>query len=72
MEVKGRRASPGGGGAPRGGLPTAPYVAAVEVTAEDSPKLAEPQPMAPYAPWVRSVNDHVRRETTFGEGNRYG
>ena len=72
MEVEGRRASPGGGGAPCGWLPRTPYVAAVELTAEESPKLAEPQPAAGYAPWIRSVNEYVRRQTSIGEGNRYG
>jgi hypothetical protein len=52
-----------GGDAPyRAERRAGPYDAAVELTAEERP----------YAPWVRSINDYERKETTLVEGLRYG
>jgi hypothetical protein len=72
MEGEGRRAASGGAyGRPYG----TPYVAAVELTAEEpepEPEPINPAPAAPYARWIRSINEYVRRETTFTEGNRFG
>jgi hypothetical protein len=53
-----------------------PYVAAVELTAEEQPEPEriepEPAPAAAHAPWVRPIGDYERRETTLVEGLRYG
>ena len=66
MEIEGRGAAPGGG--PSG----APYVAAVELTAEQKPERLDPQPAVAHAPWVRPIGDYERRETSIVEGLRYG
>lgn len=52
----------------------APYLAAVELTAELEP---EPDRVAPellpmWPPWVRPISDYERKETTVVEGLRYG
>jgi hypothetical protein len=55
-----------GSGGPRGGRRRgAPYVAAVELTAEETP-----EPAVAHAPWVRPIGDYERRETTIVEGLR--
>jgi hypothetical protein len=52
---------------------SAPYVAAVDLTAEKTP---EPQPIEPergaQSRWIKPLSCYERRETTVVEGLRYG
>jgi hypothetical protein len=39
---------------------------------EPEPDLTAPEPPAAHPPWVRSISDYDRKETTVVEGLRYG
>jgi hypothetical protein len=51
---------------------TAPYAAAVELTAEPKPDRVNPEPPGAPARWLKPLECYDRRESSEVHGSRYG